>query len=319
MGELRSFRFGVIGESIRSARELLATARRAEALGYSTLLLRDHLITEPFGDQLAPLVALAAAASATVQLRVGTLVIDNDFHHPALLAKEVATLDELSGGRVELGLGAGWLRAEYQRAGIPFDRAGVRIDRLAESVRIIKQLWEGKPVTAAGAHYRLEGLTSFPPPVQRPHPPVLIGGASRRILTLAGGEADIVGLMSSPALPDGTLSPNLTHRRSAALDQRVGWVAEGAGDRFGEVELSAVVTPHLGADHRAVAERISSERGWGPDAAEVVLDMPTMLLGPLERVTEQAHALRDHFGITYLVVSDRDLETFAPVVERLAG
>jgi len=167
----RPFRFGVLGEHARTPGALVGTARAAEAAGYVTFLLRDHLVAEPFGHQLAPLVALATVAAATTTLRVGTLVLANDFRHPAVLAKEVATLDVLSGGRFELGIGAGWLRDEYARAGLGFDRAGVRIDRLEEALRVLKDLLGGGPVTVEGDHYALAGLANFPRPAQRPRPP----------------------------------------------------------------------------------------------------------------------------------------------------
>src|SRR6266498_6064129 len=160
MADARRFRFGVVGESIRSGDELTAEARRAEDLGYATLLLRDHFVREPFGDQLAPMVALMAAAGATRTLRVGSLVLDNDYRHPVVLAKEAATLDLLSGGRLELGIGAGWLRDEYERAGMAFDAAGMRVSRLEESLRILKDLLAGSPVTVTGTHYALSGLES---------------------------------------------------------------------------------------------------------------------------------------------------------------
>src|SRR4030095_5188130 len=171
----RPFRFGVLGERIRSCDGLLAEARRAEALSYSTLLLRDRFMREPFGDQLAPMVALAAAAGATRTLRVGTLVLDNDWRHPVLLAKEAATLDLLSGGRFELGIGAGWLREEYRRAGIPFDPPGVRVARLEESIRLLKALLSSSsPARFEGEHYSVNGIETFPRPVQRARPPILV-------------------------------------------------------------------------------------------------------------------------------------------------
>lgn len=160
----RNFRFGVVGESIRSGADLADTARRAEELGYDVLTLRDHFVTEPFGDQLAPMVALASAASATSTLRLGTMVLSNDFRHPVMLAKEAATLDHLSGGRFELGLGAGWLREEYEAAGMPFDRPGTRVGRLAESLQILRALLSGEKTTFAGEHYTVDGLTVFPRP-----------------------------------------------------------------------------------------------------------------------------------------------------------
>jgi probable F420-dependent oxidoreductase len=317
-GGLRPFRFGVIGEGIRSARELLAGARRAEALGYSTLLLRDHFVPEPFGDQLAPMVALAAAAGATRTLRVGTLVLDNDYRHPVLLAKEAATLDLLSGGRFELGIGAGWLREEYRRAGMPFDAPGVRVGRLEESLRVVKGLLAGSAVTFEGEHYTVDGITGFPAPVQRPRPPILVGAGSRRMLGIAGREADIVGILPR-ALPAGTISEDVSERSGAAVAEKVGWVREAAGERFGGVELSMVVSVRLARDHREAAERLAAQQGWGGAAAERVLEMPSVFLGPVARIVDQMQARRERYGFSYLVVSDGAIDTMTPVVERLAG
>jgi probable F420-dependent oxidoreductase len=317
-GGLRPFRFGVIGEGIGSARELLAEARRAEALGYSTLLLRDHFVPEPFGDQLAPMVALAVAAGATRTLRVGTLVLDNDYRHPVLLAKEAATLDLLSGGRFELGVGAGWLREEYRRAGMPFDAPGVRVGRLEESLRVVKGLLAGSAVTLEGEHYTVDGITGFPVPVQRPRPPILVGAGGRRMLGIAGREADIVGILPR-ALPAGTISEDLSERSGAAVAEKVGWVREAAGERFGGVELSMVVTVRPTRDHREAAERLAAEQGWGGAAAERVLEMPSVFLGPVARIVDQMQARRERYGFSYLVVSDGSMDAMAPVVERLAG
>jgi probable F420-dependent oxidoreductase len=171
----RPFRFGVLGESVRSAAELVDTARRAEIAGYATFLIRDHFIEEPFGHQLAPVAALATVAAVTERLRVGSLVICNDYRHPVLLAKEVATLDLLSGGRFELGLGAGFSRPEYEAAGLPYDLPGVRVDRFAEALQVFKGLFGAEPFTFSGRFYTVTDLDSFPSPVQRPHPPILVG------------------------------------------------------------------------------------------------------------------------------------------------
>jgi len=316
MGQ-RRFRFGVVGESIRDGEQLLDEARRAEELGYSTLLLRDHFVREPFGDQLAPMVALTAAAAATRTLRVGTLVLDNDYRHPALLAKEAATLDVLSGGRFELGIGAGWLREEYEQAGIPFDPPGVRVDRLEESIQVIKRLLSGSPTKFDGSHYSLDGLESFPPPAQRPRPPILIGAGSKRMLGLAGREADVVNILPK-ALPDGTISEELSERSPETIARKIGWVREAAGERFGEVELSAFATIAIEADAASAAERLAAERGWDGQGAWL-LEMPSMLLGPVERIADQLQERRERFGLSYYVVSDELLETAAPLVERLAG
>jgi probable F420-dependent oxidoreductase len=314
----RRFRFGVVGESIRSGEQLMATARRAEELGYSTLVLRDHFIGEPFGDQLAPMVTLMAAASVTRTLRVGTLVLDNDYRHPAVLAKEAATLDLLSGGRLELGIGAGWLRDEYDLAGLRFDPAGVRVSRLEESLRVLKGLFTGSPLTFQGEHYAIGGLRSFPAPAQRPHPPIMVGAGSRRMLGIAGREADVVGILPK-ALPDGTISEDLFERSPAAIERKIGWVREAAGERFAEVELSMMVSLMVTPDPRGEAERVAAKRGWGVDAAPRVLEMASLFLGPVDRIAEEMQARRERYGFSYYVVSDRHMERAAPVVERLAG
>jgi len=317
MGE-RRFRFGVVGEDLRTAEQLTAEARRLESLGFSTLLLRDHFVTEPFGEQFAPMVGLMAAAAATTSLRVGTLVIDNDYRHPVVLAKEAASLDVLSGGRFELGLGAGWLRGEYDRAGLPFDPAGVRVDRLEESVQVLKRLLGGEEVSHAGKHYSISGLRTFPRPVQRPHPPILIGAGSRRMLGIAGREADIVNILPK-ALPNGTISDDLAERSPETIGHKVGWVREAAGARFDDLELGMVVSVAAGDDPRAAAERRAVERGWGAEAAELVLAMPSVLAGPAGHVADMLEANRERFGLSYYVVASEDVDQVAPVVERVAG
>jgi probable F420-dependent oxidoreductase len=312
----RDFRFGVVGESIRSGGQLVATARRAEALGYSTLLLRDHFVREPFGDQLAPMVALMAAACATSTLRVGTLVLDNDYRHPALLAKEAATLDVLSGGRLELGIGAGWMLDEYARAGISFDPAGARVGRLEESLRILKGLLAGSPVTMAGDHYQISGLESFPQPAQRPHPPILVGAGSRRMLGIAGREADIVSILPK-ALPSGTISEELSERSPETIARKVDWVRQAAGERFPGLELSMMISVRIADDDRVAAERIAARRGWGDGAPERLLRMPAVFIGPVDRIAERMLDRRERYGLSYYVVSDRDMEALAPVVDLL--
>jgi probable F420-dependent oxidoreductase len=314
----RPFRFGVIGEAITSRERLLDTAHRAEALGYSTLLLRDHFVPEPFGDQLAPLVALMAVAGATRTLRVGSLVLDNDYRHPVVLAKEAATLDLLSEGRLELGIGAGWLRDEYDRAGIPFEDPAVRVGRLEESLQVLKGLLAGPALTFKGAHYTVDGIAGFPAPVQRPHPPILVGAGSRRMLGIAGREADIVGILPK-ALPEGTISGELPERSPELVARKVEWVQQAAEERSRQVELSMVLAVALGHDPRKAAERLAVQQGWGAAAGEFVLEMPSVAAGPADRVADELQARRDRYGLSYLVVADGDMDTFAPVVDHLAG
>jgi probable F420-dependent oxidoreductase len=314
----RPFRFGVIGEAITSRERLLDTAHRAEALGYSTLLLRDHFVPEPFGDQLAPLVALMAAAGATRTLRVGSLVLDNDYRHPVVLAKEAATLDLLSEGRFELGIGAGWLRDEYERAGLPFDPPAVRVGRLEESLQVLKGLLAGPALTFKGEAYAVDGIAGFPAPVQRPHPPILVGAGSRRMLKIAGREADIVGILPR-ARPEGTISGELSERSPERIARKVEWVEQAAEERSRQVELSMVLSVALGHDPRKAAEQYAVEHGWGVAASKLVLAMPAVVAGPADRVAEELQARRDRYGFSYLVVTDAAMEAFAPVVHRLAG
>jgi probable F420-dependent oxidoreductase len=314
----RPFRFGVIAEGVHSATAWTTCARRAEELGYATLLIRDHFTPYFFGDQLAPVAALTMAAAVTSTLRVGTLVLDNDYRHPVLLAKEAATLDLLSGGRLELGLGAGWLEAEYEQAGLAFDRPGVRIGRLAESIRVLKGLFADGPLTFAGEHYRITGLDAFPKPHQRPHPPILIGAGSPRMLRLAGREADIVGILTT-STRTGTLLDVPTERLADAVAEKIAWVREGAGSRFPAVELSIVLTVVMGADPGPAATDLIRTRGWSDITRDQVLAMPSVVFGPVEHVVEALEARRARFGVSYYIVSDRQLEAFAPVVARLAG
>ncbi|RZQ64523.1 TIGR03621 family F420-dependent LLM class oxidoreductase [Amycolatopsis suaedae] len=306
---MHKFRFGVVGESVRDAAGLLDTARRAERLGYDTFLLRDHFVTEPFGDQLSPLVALTAAAAATDSIRLGTLVLANDYRHPVLLAKEAATLDHLSGGRFELGIGAGWLRAEYEAAGLSFDPAGERVGRLEEALTLLDGLLSGRTVDQVGEHYAVRGLATFPVPARRP--PLLVGAGGPRMLRMAGRLADTVGILPI-ATPQGGISEALSERSAEAMARKTGWVRESGRD----VELSQMITVDVGPSHRELAERVARSRGWD---ADLVLDMPSKFLGTHERIADQLRERRERFGLSYHVVSDRDLDAFAPVVAELSG
>ncbi|WP_165975890.1 TIGR03621 family F420-dependent LLM class oxidoreductase [Actinomadura rubrisoli] len=310
----RPFRFGVVGESVRTAADLVATARRAEDLGYATLTLRDHFTPDDFGDQLSPMVALTAAACATTTLRVGTLVLANDYRHPAMLAKEAATLDHVSGGRFELGIGAGWLREEYDRAGMPFDPAGTRVGRLEESLEVLRSLLSGDKTDFAGEHYRIDGLAVFPRPKRRP--PILVGAGSKRMLGIAGRHADTAGILPR-ALPAGTISDEITERLPGTIARKADWVREAAAGR--DVELSMLVSPTIGPDPRRAAARVAVLRGWGASSTDLVLDMPSQFVGPPEHIAEQMIARRDRYGFTYYLVSDAHMDAFAPVIPLLTG
>ena len=261
----RPFRFGVIGEAITSRERLLDTAQRAEALGYSTLLLSDHFVAEPFGDQLAPPVALTAATGATRTLRVDSLVLDNDYRHPVVLAKEAATLDLLSGAASSWAsgpAGCGTSTSGPVCLSIP----GVRVGRLEESLQVLKGLLTGPTLTFEGAHYTVDGIAGFPVPVQRPHPPILIGAGSGRMLGMAGREADIAGILPR-ALPEGTISGKLAERSPQRVARKVEWVQQAAEERSRKVELSMVLEVAGGGDHRQAAERLAVQMGWGSPRA----------------------------------------------------
>lgn len=315
---MHPFRFGVVLESVHTLDNLRDLIRRAEAVGMSTLLIRDHLVAEPFGPQLAPLTTLAFAATLSSTLRLGTLVIDNDFRHPALLAKEIATLDLLSGGRVELGLGAGWLAAEYEQAGISFDLPGTRIARLAETVAILKGLFTGDPVDFHGEHYQIDGLQSFPVPQQRPYPPLLLGGGAKRMLSLAGREADIVSVLTT-SVAGGSLQDDPRERSPERVAEKIGWIRDAAGDRFARIELSLFPDFVVTANRAVAAESILAARGWHGITAKDVLAMPAMLIGSEAEIVDLLHQRREEFGFSYLVIGDGDLDVVAPIVARLAG
>ncbi|MBN6033739.1 TIGR03621 family F420-dependent LLM class oxidoreductase [Amycolatopsis sp. 195334CR] len=306
---MREFRFGVVAESVRDGAGLIETAKEAERLGYSTLLVRDHFVTEPFGDQLSPMLALTAVAAATTRLRVGTLVLSNDYRHPVLLAKEAATLQHLSGGRFELGIGAGWLLDEYERAGLPFDAAGVRVSRLGESLSVLDGLLSGEKLTYSGAHYRVRELSVFP---SAGRPPLLVGAGGKRMLRLAGAVADTVGILPI-ALPGGSISDAMSERSAETMTRKVGWVRESGRD----VELSQILSFDLADDHRAAAERTARSRGWGASAADFVLAMPSRVTGSATRIADELQSRRERYGLSYHVISDRDMHAFAPIAASL--
>ena len=307
---VRPFRFGVTAPTPSGGTDLAERARRVEQLGYSMLVVPDH-----FRDHLAPVPALTAAALATTRLRVGSLVFSNDFRHPAVLAKEAATIDVLSGGRFELGLGAGWLREEYDQTGIRFDAPGTRVGRLEEAVTIIKGLLAGERVTFAGRHYAIADLEGRPTPVQRPHPPIAIGGGGRRTLTLAAREASIVGLVPR-ARRDGS-GLDLNDLSDAATREKLEWVRSAAGERFDSLEINALIQAVAVADQRmAAADQLASRFKVGRD---VVLETAYVAVGTIDEICETLRQRRERHGISYLTVFERDMEAFAPVVARLAG
>lgn len=308
---MRKFRFGVQARGFADAREWRELAQRAEGLGYDVFSMPDHFDQGP-----APMVALAFAAEATTTLGLGTMVLANDFRHPAVLAKEAATLDVLSGGRFELGIGAGWQNTDYHSTGIPMDRPGVRVERLGEAVAVIKGLLAGETVTFSGQHYSIDGLEGLPEPVRPGGPPLFVAGGSERVLRLAARTADIVGVNPNMAagVIDSRVGPSATAKATAA---KINWIRESAGERFAELELhSRVHVASITDDKRSFAGALAPALGLDTDQA---LDSPHSMIGTVEEVVDKLVRQREELGISYIGLSIESMEDIAPVVARLAG
>jgi len=314
---MRPFRFlATVNENLGFA-ELTSLARRAEAVGCSTFVLPDHLI-----EQYAAMPVLAMVAAATERLRVGTFVLNVCLRHPAVLAQDLATLDALSGGRLEIGLGAGWNKPEHDAIGIPFEPVGVRIKRLTEAIAILKGCFAEGPFSFSGEHYTITRHDGVPKPAQRPHPPIFLGGGGKRLLTLAAREAQVVGL--APRIVQGD-RPRVDawSLTAAATEEKIGWVRQAAGDRFGELEFNTyatggptVVTDHPRAEARLRADRIRDQTGVELTVEEV-LDSPHVFIGSVKDLTRKFVELRERFGISSFLIDD--LDALAPLVEELAG
>ena len=308
---MRPFRFGIQCRGPADAAGWRELARKVEDLGWSTLTVADHL-----DAGLAPVPALMAAAEATTSLRVGTMVLANDYRHPVVVAKEAATLDVLTGGRFDLGVGAGWMTSEYEAMGMAMDPPAVRVARLGEAVTILRGLWAGGPFRFGGEHYCIADLPGMPRPVTPGGPPVVIGGGGPKVLRLAATQADVVainvnlraGVIDERAFPDGT---------TASTDRKVGWVRDAAGERFEALELQVRVHLAMVSDRRdAVIEELAPAFGLSPDEARAT---PHALLGSVEEICDQLVERRERWGFSYLGLSGDQLDAFAPVVERLAG
>jgi probable F420-dependent oxidoreductase len=306
----RPFRFGAQIARGATRDEWIATARKCEDLGYSTLFMPDH-----FDDQLAPMPAISVAAAVTSKLRIGSLVFDNDYKHPLVLAKEAATLDVLSGGRLELGIGAGWMETDYQQSGIAYDSPGTRVRRLMESVRVIKGLFADEPLEFDGEFYHVHH-NGTPKPVQKPHPPILIGGGAKRVLSFAAREADIIGVNFN--LVEGQVNrATIETGTVAATKQKLAWIREAAGDRFNQIELNVTVFAVFVTDDRAgMAARVAPGFGVTPDE---MLQVPHALVGSVDQICEDLRRRRDEYGFSYIAVSGGAWEAMAPVVAKLAG
>ena len=316
------FRFAVQAANASGSRDWREFARKVEDLGYSTLFLADHYLgpgpaqraaRTPRQD-LAPIAAIATAAAMTKRLRVGCRVFCVDYHVPAVLAKEAATLDLLSDGRLELGIGAGWSEVEYEAIGIAFDTPAQRIAKLKEVVALIKAHCAEGEVDHAGDYVNVKGYQGTPPPVQRPHPPIMIGGGGKRLLTYAGREADIVSLNTvhfTSRNDDG-----LTPQEEAA--RRFDYVRTAAGTRIGDLDIES--SPYFisvtDEEPDSAYERVAAKTKI---AAVVLRDHPNVLVGSADAITETLHARRETFGVNYVTVQQAHVERFAPVVARLTG
>jgi probable F420-dependent oxidoreductase len=314
----RPIRFGTTAGRADSAETLRALARRAEELGYSTFGLADHFMI-PF----APLVAGMAAADATTTVRIGQVVLASDFRHPAVLAKELATLDVLSGGRVEIGIGAGWMRDEFDAAGIPFDAPSVRIERLEEAVTVLKRLFADEPCTCDGQHFTITALDGLPKPVQRPHPPIMIGGGGRKVLSVAARQADIIQVL--PGVIRGVAALDPTQFAARSYREKVEWIRDAAGARFDSIELGTLLM------HVAVTDDVDRARDdfLAQFPADAVQDdatraelfaSPVVAIGTIDEVCDRLLATRDEFGFSYFSTPVGGTpDVLASVIDRLDG
>lgn len=320
----KPFRFGVQAYAPASAGEWRELARRAEDLGYSSFHLADHVIgpgpalnaTGHPVQTVAAIPAMAVAAEATSTIKVGCRVLCVDYRNPVMLTKELATLDFFSEGRLEIGLGAGWLQNEYEAMGIPFDRAGVRLDRLEEVIGLVRASFADGELNIAGRHVHAVGFEAVPKPVQKPCPPIMIGGGAKRVLTIAGREADIVSLNFNNST--GRLGPEGIGSSTAELtDQKIQWIREGAGSRFGDIELE------IAAYFTVVTDDGATVRGkMGPMfglTAEAMAEHPNVLIGSIDEICDRIVERRERFGISYTSFGSSSMEAVAPVVARLAG
>jgi len=305
------FKFSVSLGNIEDPLVLVSTARRAEELGYHGISLPDHL-----DEQCGPLVGLTTVAAATTDLALTTLVACNDYRHPAVLAKELATLDRFSNGRLEFGIGAGWQTSDYDRAGILKERAGIRIARLAEAIAVYKGCFSEGLFDFHGDYYSIAGLDSRPLPTQRPHPKLIVAGGGPKVLSLAARQADIIGVNFD--LKAGVIDTRVGVTGSAAAtDAKLGVIKEAAGDRFDTIELQTRV--HLAAvtdDRDTMIAAIAPQ--FMITAADAVT-MPHVLVGSIDQMVDMICMWRDRWGISYVTWSADALESLAPVVERLAG
>ena len=308
---LRPFRYGVQASSAKTRAEWVDLALRTEGQGYSCLTMPDH-----YDEQMAPVPALMTAANVTTTLRVGALVWDNDYKHPAVLAKELATMDVLSDGRLELGIGAGWMISDYEQMGIPYDSAKIRIDRFVEGIKVIKGAMAQGPFSFSGEHYTITGYNGTPKPIQAPCPPILIGGGGKRVLSIAAREADIIGINAT--MSAGVVGPDaISTMTAAAVDEKVDIVRVAAGARLADIEMNVrAFLVNITDDAAGAAAGIATMMGV---EQKMVEETPFALVGPPSKLIEDLLARRERWGFSYIIVGAEDIDSFAPVVSALNG
>ncbi|NQV97358.1 MAG: TIGR03621 family F420-dependent LLM class oxidoreductase [Acidimicrobiaceae bacterium] len=332
----RPFRFGVQVGSCPNRESWVDLAKRVEANGFDVLTMPDH-----FNDQFSPIPALMTVANATTTLRIGTLVLDNDFRHPVVLAKDLSTMDVLSNGRVEIGIGAGWLVSDYADSGITFDHSSVRVKRLEESIAVIKGAMGSTSFSFTGDHYSIDDYNGFPKSIQLPHPPILIAGGGKQILAIAAREANIIGIantktpnfgpeiigqMSAAArrahLGSGTPmepinSAAIASLSAEAIDKKISEIRIQAGDRMSQIELNIrAFMINITHDAKTAIENLARNLGVQPRA---MAENPFALIGPPSKLIEDLYSRRERWGISYVLVGADDVDTFAPVVAELSG
>jgi len=310
MAHPRRFRFGVQISNATSRKDWLEKIRKTADLGYSSIFMPDH-----FGEQLGPVPALMTVVENS-DLRVGTLVLDNDYKHPVVLAKEAATIDLLSEGRLELGIGAGWLRTDYDQSGISYDPPKVRVDRFEEGLKVLKGAFSDGPFSFEGKHYAITNYEGFPKPVQKPNPPILIGAGGKRMLSIAAREADIIGV--NPNLAPGEVNLEVGQDGTAErFDEKLRWTRAAAGDRFDDIEFSTLIFIGIITDDAlGAASNFAPMFGLTPEQG---LEVPLGLVGTVDQICETLIARRERWNISYYTLSEGLLESFGPIVERMSG
>jgi probable F420-dependent oxidoreductase len=309
MSPTKPIRFSIQIPSAPDRRSWVEKARRADDLGFYSLSVPDHL--GPSLPQLAPLVALAAAAAVTERLRLAITVLDNDFRHPVMLAKEIATLDVLSDGRVDMGMGAGWLEEDYTKTGVAtWDSPGTRVSRLIESITLLDQLFSGQPVTFAGEYYQVTDYQLFPQPVQSPVP-LMIGGRGKRMLTMAAVRAQIISILAATSAGGNRLT---------GFEQQLGWIAAAGGTERDDlmvgirIPFGGLAAP--GESFRTVAARFGEPMGM---TADQVLESPFVLVGDLASMKDHLIEIQERYGVSYITLSEDLAWQVAPIVKELSG